>query len=495
MQNNIEDILNLKEVSAKITVIGNVFDLDNLERLGEIEICHRFNDARDSFIKTIQGNFLIIINEDDKIKIFNDRFGLKNLYYYFCGGEFLVSSYFGKLAEKIKNKTPDNEAKLEFLLFNYPLGNKTLYKEIKIFPPASIVDIDLKTNRLSVRKYHEFNIRHTSFQDKERILEELIEKLNNSIKLIENTEGSVLLPLSGGLDSRYLAALMKKNNINFEAFTYGKKGCDDQKFATIVSKQLHIPHKHDFMRDTYKFDKYDRIVAKLHGGMYPVDRVYDSGIIDNEGRQEVVVSGLSGDMIFGSRIDNNILRFKSKDRIVQYLFSKDSSGNYIVPKYKSGKYYYFYLFAGSKKVNSLDGYSDNLVEKVYDNYKSELSKYYDVTNISKSVLLFDISNRQRRWIFNIVNTSNKNYVCPFYEYNLFDFVLSIPDKYWLNRDIYVESFIEQFPELAKIPEQKTRIPIDSPNWYKKTNHLKINLFLLFDKILNQKCFLEGWRNH
>src|SRR3989344_8634180 len=475
--NVIDEVFDLKKIKNNL-IVGNVFDKETLIRLTEYEILKRYKISGEKFVHSIQGNFIIFLIDKEYLYIFNDRYGLKHLYYCFENGCFLVSSYFGRFTNYFKTNEIDKEALLEFNLFKYPFGDKTLLKNVKLLPPACIIKIDLSMKKYQTSVYHKFDLSHTDGRNSDEILRDLIKNINKSVDLVNNTAGSKILPLSGGLDSRYLAALMKERGINFNAYTYGKRFCDDQKYATRVTKLLKINHYHEYMENNEKLEKYSKLIFRLHGNMYPKTKVCDSGIISEDINGELIVSGLSGDMIFGSRFDPSILNFKHKKDIILYLFNKDCSENYLVPRYKFGKYYYFYLLSGKNKINSLELYSDELMDKVFENYTQEFDKYYDPKNPVKSIFLFDIFNRQRRWIFNIVNTSGKNHLCPFYEYNLFDFVLTIPDILWINRVIYKYSFVCKFPELSKIPEQRTRLPINVPEWIGNLNEYKLKISLV-----------------
>jgi len=117
--NVIDEVFDLKKIKNNL-IVGNVFDKETLIRLTEYEILKRYKISGEKFVHSIQGNFIIFLIDKEYLYIFNDRYGLKHLYYCFENGCFLVSSYFGRFTNYFKTNEIDKEALLEFNLFKYP---------------------------------------------------------------------------------------------------------------------------------------------------------------------------------------------------------------------------------------------------------------------------------------------------------------------------------------------------------------------------------------
>ena len=104
----------------------------------------------------------------------------------------------------------------QFLLLGYMLGERTLFKEIKQLRPASLLIVNGYS--LSVSVLHQFNFqnRENSSKDFETNLTELDHLFSKACKDRFKNDKKNIVTLSGGLDSRMVAACMHKNNILFE---------------------------------------------------------------------------------------------------------------------------------------------------------------------------------------------------------------------------------------------------------------------------------------
>ena len=96
--------------------------------INKIEI----NDFNNSFIKNIDGEFLIIIIENNNsVEIINDRFSSIPIFYSTENNKFRASINFLTLFKEIKNKKLNHNKFLEFLYFQRIHGEDTYEKSIK----------------------------------------------------------------------------------------------------------------------------------------------------------------------------------------------------------------------------------------------------------------------------------------------------------------------------------------------------------------------------
>ena len=74
-----------------------------------------------------------------EVLLINDRNGSIKLYYSFFDGKLIFSPKIKILLELGVNKQLRKDAIIDYLIFGYPLENKTLLKDIKELPPGSII--------------------------------------------------------------------------------------------------------------------------------------------------------------------------------------------------------------------------------------------------------------------------------------------------------------------------------------------------------------------
>lgn len=104
-------------------------------------------------IHYIKGNFQVIIhNKNDKsCKIFNNRFGISPFYYSFKDNILIFSTSLSTMTLYITENSPDKIGIVEYAIFGYPLGDRTLLEDIKILPPASYLIV--KDDSVEIKKY------------------------------------------------------------------------------------------------------------------------------------------------------------------------------------------------------------------------------------------------------------------------------------------------------------------------------------------------------
>ena len=99
------------------------------------------NNLNTSFLKKIDGEFLIIIIKDEIVTIINDRFSSIPLYYFTENNKLNISISMFSLFEQLKNKNLYTEKFMEFLYFQRLHGYSTYSKKIRILPASTRLEL------------------------------------------------------------------------------------------------------------------------------------------------------------------------------------------------------------------------------------------------------------------------------------------------------------------------------------------------------------------
>ncbi|OIB56120.1 asparagine synthase-related protein [Natrialba sp. SSL1] len=166
--------------------------------------------------------FILVIIEKDTgdTVVLNDALSRLPIYTYTEEQMVYLSREMAFILENA-DVEPDSMGVAHYLLFGYPLGERTLYEGVKQVPPASVIRIS--DGELVSDQLHQFDIEEKTHADKS--IEENTSNLSNLI--VETTQrrtnsGTNVVSLSGGLDSRALAACMTTNEIPYVAATYNR---------------------------------------------------------------------------------------------------------------------------------------------------------------------------------------------------------------------------------------------------------------------------------
>ena len=172
------------------------------------------------------GDFIVFMfdKEFNKIAIVSDPLGLLPLYIYHQNNCLVVSREIRLIINLIGKKDINKAALAEYLLFGYTLGQNTLLKNIYRIKPASLLKVNLNNFELNYLTYDFFNFDNNNHYYGQSIEENVNELASLFIEACKNRGGfegyTNLLSLSGGLDSRLVAAGLEINKIPFQGITF-----------------------------------------------------------------------------------------------------------------------------------------------------------------------------------------------------------------------------------------------------------------------------------
>ncbi|MGD9130307.1 MAG: asparagine synthase-related protein, partial [Candidatus Bathyarchaeota archaeon] len=229
---------------SKNEVDSFVLNLVSQNRRSSISI----DDVKD-FLLNSDGEFVILIYDklSKDLIILNDLLGRLPLYYFEDDRQFILSREVKFITKFMPHVNFDRLGVAEYLLFGYPLGERTLVENVNRLDPAVLLRYHVSSGRLNVDKAHVWNFEN-SFSQVAPIQEHadaLAKLFRNAVKCrVESLKGfKNLVSLSGGLDSRAIAAVLKEVDPEMSAVTfldYERKSLADVDVAQKVAQKFHI---------------------------------------------------------------------------------------------------------------------------------------------------------------------------------------------------------------------------------------------------------------
>jgi len=242
------EVYNYKEIKKELINLGYSF-VSNSDSEVVLKAIHKWGiDAINKF----RGMFAIAIYDKTKKKIIliRDRVGVKPLYYYFDGKNFLFSSEIRAIRE-FKKFDIDKLALSEFFHLGYISDNLSIFKGVKKLLPGHYLEFDLKNKSLNIKNYWKFeNYFKISKKSEKEIINELEEVLIDGIKYRMVADVDVGVFLSGGVDSSLVAAILQKNYGNIKTFTIGfeENKYDESRYAKKVADYINSNHTTKILR-------------------------------------------------------------------------------------------------------------------------------------------------------------------------------------------------------------------------------------------------------
>ena len=198
----------------------------------------------------------------------------------------------------LKNKEVDLEGLKNYCLFGYSVLEKTPFKSVRFLRYFS--KLTVKNNELTV-EYKKDPALDDDFISRPSCEVSVVQKMKEYIsEKVEMTNGDVVLPISGGYDSRILSYLVKDKS-RIKSYTYGISEDQSQSFEVVHAKKIshifNIDWKHIELKDFNKhiaswFSAYG-FSAHLHG-MYHIE-FYTKILEPNNLNNPVFLSGIVGD--------------------------------------------------------------------------------------------------------------------------------------------------------------------------------------------------------
>ena len=236
------EIYNFQELREDLLKRGHEFRT----RTDTEVIVHLYEEYGEAGIEALRGMFAFAIWDQNQKKLLlaRDRIGIKPLYY----GLTPRSLVFGS---EIKAILKDPEVKREvlpstidrFLTFGYAPGEETLLRGIYKLPPGSLMVV--KNGKTEVKQYWDVHFSSSSVTLKDAE-EQLLEILEESVRLHMISDVPVGFLLSGGVDSTAMLSLAsRKTDRPISSYTVGFANsgfADERPFARLAAEKYGSEH-------------------------------------------------------------------------------------------------------------------------------------------------------------------------------------------------------------------------------------------------------------
>ena len=192
-------------------------------------ILHAYQEWGRDCVNHFRGMFAFALWDEKKQILFcaRDRFGIKPFYYTVVGDRFYFASEAKALLPFVKQIETDVDGFKDYLIFQFCMAGKTLFKGIYELLPGHYLTIE--KGSLNVKRYWEVYYR-LDFDHTEKYFEEQIASLlSESTDLHLRSDVPVGVYLSGGLDSSIISSLAS-HRLNGDLQAFHGKFSQNQEF-------------------------------------------------------------------------------------------------------------------------------------------------------------------------------------------------------------------------------------------------------------------------
>ncbi len=380
---------------------------------------------------TTDGIFAAWSADEDAIEVRNDRYGFYPLYYFSNGQEFAVSPFVLTLLALGASRELDDEGLAVFLRLGCFLGEHTPFKQIRALPPGC----HLSWSRGSLRVSGGIlNATHRDI-DRSAAIDGYIDLFAQAIKR-RAPQGAVVLPLSGGRDSRHiLLELLRQGHAPHLCVTmhhFPPRPSTDLEIASQVVKvadvpQLVVTQPRSFAQAEVVKNLWTNLCTDDHAKYLALARTLTSI------GAGTVYDGIAGDMLSGVRDEERLeLSFAGRfEELSEKVLSEDRE----------------IMLAAALSPGAYGRFGRALAR---NGLVEELQKHAHQPNPVGS---FNFWNRVRRSFALIpyrIYSGAPVVFAPYVDHDLFDFVTSLPGSMLVGRQFHIDAIYRAFPKYAHL---------------------------------------------
>lgn len=337
-------------------------------------------------------------------------------------------------------ETLDYRAICVFVATGFFLDQDTFYKEQKVLKPGCNYTLD--TNRRTILKEDAYFKWH--YSPKERPFKQVVSEFGDLFEYIIAEQASnrkVILPLSGGLDSRTQAVALHRLGLQVNSFSYRFSGGHDETwYAKQIAKKCNFLFQPFIIEQGYLWDVIESLadINQCYSEFtHPRQMAFRD---DYEAMGDVFSLGHWGDVLFD---DMNVPEELPIDEQVEVILKK------ILKK------------AGLALAECLwqswglpGDFIDYLKQRIY-----RLLIAIDIPNSANAqIRAFKSLYWAPRWTsINLsVFDSVKPISMPYFDNRMCEFICSVPERFLSGRQLQIAYIKDRMPELAKLTWQDQR---------------------------------------
>ncbi len=448
-----EQPLHSEDGKYSIVFHGEIFSVENEQEVEIKDSAILFLELITKYgldiLPKINGQFSACL-QDNSLNItylISDRFGTHPVHYAVNNKRLLFAGEVKAILKDSIQKEIEYHAIAELFSFGHLFGTKTIFKNISLVPPATVVKYGqgvIEKLEYWTYPYSEEVYRKHTLTKKES--NELQDKLGQILITATRRQSShidkFLLPLSGGLDSRYVAALYHyTGQRNLMTFTMGPDESEDQRYASQVATHLGFPHfKFDINPEktweaaskfSYIADGMSSINTTLQN-FQPFEYFSD--------KKQIITASQMCDALFGSTLARK--RIRGLQRNTQ---PRSVSNDILINMFRIYDQNQVKQLFHSDAYKKIEGLYRIGPQQYCNDAHHPLHNYYR--------LLMNEHGRRGTLCGNLVTNLFFEMRMLSYDNDVFNFGWQLPILYREHQYLYRKTFSQLFPDLAEIKRQ------------------------------------------
>ncbi len=430
--------------------------LDGIPLAKHLYSCFANNEQLHKIIKKVLfGSFSFILGDFNRIIASVDYARTIPLFYSLENDKLIISDKADDVLSHISKIQPDIDSWFEFPHSGFVTGPDTLIKGLQQLQAGEA--LTFLDGKISLKRYFHY-LSNVTTQTEARA-EDYFHCLDSAyvnafVRLLQSIGSrTIVIPLSGGLDSRLIAVMLNRlGKSDVICFAYGAKNTADVNTSRRVAKILgyrwiHVPYTFRKWRSWANSELYHQYLNTAHNfsSTPHIDDWLAIGLLQNEKiipDDSVFVPGHTGDFISGGHIPH---WFQGKETVPWSKFSESIVGKHyrLWPPLLERWGYQSYARIVSRIKSRLTFPEEMCIED-----KLTASRHES----------FDWQERQAKYIINSVQVFEfwgYSWRLPFWDIEIIEAWRNIPIDLKIGKFLY-EKWLHRISNLFPLPETLTK---------------------------------------
>jgi len=384
---------------------------------------------------TTDGIFGAWCADEDGVEVRNDRYGCHPLYYFSNEQEFAVSPFVLTLLACGAPRDLDEEGLAVFLRTGFFIGEHTPFRQIHALPP----DCRLRWSRGSLRiSGGMLNATHRVIP-RTAAIDAFIDLFAQAIRRRAGSPGRLILPLSGGRDSRHIfLELLRQGHIPDHCITahqFPPTPDHDAAIASEVARAAGV--RHVTVRQP-AFPIRDELAKNLWLGLCTEEHAQFLPVMRTIASQPAVraFDGIGGDVLTGDWL-------KREDRLALFLGGRleELAGTYLRDDRE----------VALKAMLPSGTYGRLNHGLAHDALLGELRRHAHQPNPVGSFMFWNRTRRILPLVSYGLYMGAATVFAPYLDRDVFDFLTSLPGAMLEDRQFHNDAIRRAYPRYASIP--------------------------------------------
>ncbi len=382
---------------AFVFLIGRIYPNQSFETLKgpginlTAEILHNlYLEYGKDFSKYIKGQYLLFIFDEKKEEyhVITSRSGLLDVYYYSDDGYVIISSSLEFILKHPWCSTGIDEiALIQYHIYDYPLGSRTLFRNIRLLEPANT--FTFSRQGIVVKKYYDFksSMSKVSTLSWEETYDQIPHIFNRTIDLLHQNENAFCSAITSGFDSRTNLSRLVHSGKDVLYYSWGMPGSIELRIPAMIAKKVNLKYSpiyldSEFEEDYDYFAKQAVLWSDGRGTIRRANHTYAYSLLSKH--SDFVITGLIGSELirptnaFGHIFNKEYVEIfysENPDKIIADQFNKFNDRGILNIDF-SDSFKKDYLIETSKYFETFNFFPEKYQQLYYFSLTEGFRKYF-----------------------------------------------------------------------------------------------------------------------